>query len=207
MIGRSKSLNDLGSTQSNDSFNQLVSVKAPKSRHYNGGSCSLQNRLSTAVLEKNEGYGYLSKQRRNKRGNIARVDQYPSHSTNHGIKRKKKADELNKAELWDPHSDLPPDLLHCRYLGDIWILLSSMLSCSTDLQKENIQLALNSAEWNGFHHKCRSSFIRYHRSSQGKDFKAFAPIICKRKELYIVKNPGMFNFIWKLLDENGHNLH
>ncbi|XP_076103302.1 uncharacterized protein LOC143072308 [Mytilus galloprovincialis] len=60
MIGRSKSLNDLGSTQSNESFNQLVSVKAPKSRHY-GGSCSLQNRLSSAVLQKNEGYGYLSK--------------------------------------------------------------------------------------------------------------------------------------------------
>ncbi|CAG2205334.1 unnamed protein product [Mytilus edulis] len=32
MIGRSNSLNDLGSTQSNESFNQLVSVKAPKSR-------------------------------------------------------------------------------------------------------------------------------------------------------------------------------
>ncbi|CAG2250117.1 unnamed protein product [Mytilus edulis] len=60
MIGRSNSLNDLGSTQSNESFNQLVSVKAPKSRHY-GGSCSLQNRLSAAVLQKNEGYGYLSK--------------------------------------------------------------------------------------------------------------------------------------------------
>ncbi|XP_063448530.1 uncharacterized protein LOC134728061 [Mytilus trossulus] len=60
MIGRSNSLNDLGYTQSNESFNQLVSVKAPKSRHY-GGSCSLQNRLSAAVLQKNEGYGYLSK--------------------------------------------------------------------------------------------------------------------------------------------------
>ncbi|VDI58597.1 Hypothetical predicted protein [Mytilus galloprovincialis] len=58
-----------------------------------------------------------------------------------------------------------------------------MLSCSTDLQKENIQLAINSAEWNGFHHKCGSSFIRYHRSSQGKDFKAFvqlAPFVVKR---------------------------
>ncbi|XP_071157827.1 uncharacterized protein [Mytilus edulis] len=114
---------------------------------------------------------------------LQEVDQYPSHSTIHGIKRKKKADELNKAELWDPHRDLPPDLLHCRYLGDISILLSSMLSCSTDLQKENIQLAINSAEWNGFHHKCGSSFIRYHRSSQGKDFKAFvqlAPFVVKR---------------------------
>ncbi|XP_052071133.1 uncharacterized protein LOC127709568 [Mytilus californianus] len=60
MIGRSNSLNDLRSTQSNKSFNQLVSVKAPKSRHY-GGSCSLQNRLSAAVLQKHEGYGYLSK--------------------------------------------------------------------------------------------------------------------------------------------------
>ncbi|CAC5403278.1 unnamed protein product [Mytilus coruscus] len=32
MIGWSNSLNELGSTQSNESFNQLVSVKAPKSR-------------------------------------------------------------------------------------------------------------------------------------------------------------------------------
>lgn len=28
-------------------------------RHY-GGSCSLENRLSAAVLQKNEGYSYLS---------------------------------------------------------------------------------------------------------------------------------------------------
>ncbi|VDI29330.1 Hypothetical predicted protein [Mytilus galloprovincialis] len=60
MISRSESITDLGSTQANESFNQLVSVKAPKARHY-GGSCSLQNRLSAAVLQKNEGYGYLSK--------------------------------------------------------------------------------------------------------------------------------------------------
>ncbi|VDI81031.1 Hypothetical predicted protein [Mytilus galloprovincialis] len=53
MISRSESITDLGSTQANESFNQLVSVKAPKARHY-GGSCTLQNRLSAAVLQKNE---------------------------------------------------------------------------------------------------------------------------------------------------------
>ncbi|CAG2205253.1 unnamed protein product [Mytilus edulis] len=62
---------------------------------------------------------------------LKEVDQYPSHSTNHGIKRKKKADELNKAELWDPHRDLPPDLLHCRYL-DIAILHAQLLHRFTE---------------------------------------------------------------------------
>ncbi|CAG2193325.1 unnamed protein product [Mytilus edulis] len=88
------------------------------------------------------------KQRRNKRGNIARVDQYPSHSTNHGIKRKKKADELNKAELWDPHSDLPPDLLHCRYL-DITFLHAQLLHRFTEGIKHtcnNLLFDLNTGE-------------------------------------------------------------
>ncbi|CAC5399333.1 unnamed protein product [Mytilus coruscus] len=57
---RSNAISELGSTQANESFNQMASSKAPKSRHY-GGSCSLKNRLSAAVLQKNEGYSYLPK--------------------------------------------------------------------------------------------------------------------------------------------------
>ncbi|VDI30256.1 Hypothetical predicted protein [Mytilus galloprovincialis] len=50
---QSKAIAELGSTQANESFNQMASSKAPKSRHY-GGSCSLKNRLSAAVLKKNQ---------------------------------------------------------------------------------------------------------------------------------------------------------
>ncbi|XP_069102792.1 uncharacterized protein [Argopecten irradians] len=58
--GRAKSLLELGSTQANENFNQMVSSKAPKSRHY-GGSSSLINRVSATVLQKNEGQTYLTK--------------------------------------------------------------------------------------------------------------------------------------------------
>ncbi|XP_063420996.1 uncharacterized protein LOC134706199 isoform X2 [Mytilus trossulus] len=64
-------------------------------------------------------------------------------------------------------------MLHCIYLGEVSILLKCMLSRCTDLQKENLQLALNAANWKGFHHKCGEKFIKYHKSSQGKDFRSF----------------------------------
>ena len=46
------------STQANQSFNQLVSTKSPKARHYSG-SASLSFRVAASVNQKNEGYGYL----------------------------------------------------------------------------------------------------------------------------------------------------
>ncbi|XP_061171364.1 uncharacterized protein LOC133180923 [Saccostrea echinata] len=57
---RTENLSKLGSTQANESFNNLVATKAPKSRNY-GGSYSLEQRLSAALLQKNEGYSYLRK--------------------------------------------------------------------------------------------------------------------------------------------------
>ena len=46
------------STQANERFNQLVSTKSPKARHYRG-SASLSFRVAASVNQKNEGYGYL----------------------------------------------------------------------------------------------------------------------------------------------------
>ncbi|CAC5394753.1 unnamed protein product [Mytilus coruscus] len=57
---RAGTLQNMGSTQGNENFNQIVASKAPKSRFY-GGSSSLSNRLSASVLQKNEGYTWLSK--------------------------------------------------------------------------------------------------------------------------------------------------
>ncbi|XP_069140835.1 uncharacterized protein [Argopecten irradians] len=57
---RSEHLTELGSTQQNENFNQIVATKAPKSRHY-GGSTSLMNRVAASVLQKNEGHSYLKK--------------------------------------------------------------------------------------------------------------------------------------------------
>ncbi|XP_033725277.1 uncharacterized protein LOC117315239 [Pecten maximus] len=57
---RARNLLHLGSTQANENFNQMVSSKAPKARHY-GGSSSLMNRVSATVLQKNEGHSYLAK--------------------------------------------------------------------------------------------------------------------------------------------------
>ncbi|XP_076082975.1 uncharacterized protein LOC143054015 [Mytilus galloprovincialis] len=57
---QSKKLSKLASSQANESFNHTVSTKAAKNKHYSGSS-SLNYRVSAAVLQKNEGYGYVSK--------------------------------------------------------------------------------------------------------------------------------------------------
>ncbi|CAC5366348.1 unnamed protein product [Mytilus coruscus] len=57
---RANTLQNIGSTQANENFNHIVASKAPKSRSY-GASSSLSNRLSASVLQKNEGYTWLSK--------------------------------------------------------------------------------------------------------------------------------------------------
>ncbi|XP_062614819.1 uncharacterized protein LOC134276600 [Saccostrea cucullata] len=57
---RIPNMRNLGSTQSNENFNNMVATKAPKNRHY-CGSFSLKSRISAAVLQKNEGHSYLTK--------------------------------------------------------------------------------------------------------------------------------------------------
>lgn len=49
----------MGSTQANENFNNIVASKAPKNRSY-GNTCSLANRVSAAVLQKNNGFTYVN---------------------------------------------------------------------------------------------------------------------------------------------------
>ena len=53
-------LADLQSTQANESMNQMIARKAPKSHHYSGSE-SLNFRVSSAVAQKNEGFAYVTK--------------------------------------------------------------------------------------------------------------------------------------------------
>ena len=53
-VQQSESLANLGSTQANESFNNLVSQKAPKRLHFSGSS-SLKFRVDASVTQKNEG--------------------------------------------------------------------------------------------------------------------------------------------------------
>lgn len=57
---RASELICMGSTQANENFNNIVASKAPKNRSY-GNTCSLANRVSAAVLQKNIGFTYVSK--------------------------------------------------------------------------------------------------------------------------------------------------
>ena len=50
----------LSSSQANESFNNTVASKAPKSRHYSESS-SLQYHICASVSQKNEGYTYMTK--------------------------------------------------------------------------------------------------------------------------------------------------
>ncbi|XP_053382000.1 uncharacterized protein LOC123527843 [Mercenaria mercenaria] len=56
---KAKHLLKIGSTQPNESFNMTVASKAPKSTFY-GGSDSLNFRVASAVLQKNEGKTYVA---------------------------------------------------------------------------------------------------------------------------------------------------
>ena len=53
-------LADLQSTQANESLNQMIARKAPKSLHYSSSE-SLNYRVSSAIAQKNEGLAYVSK--------------------------------------------------------------------------------------------------------------------------------------------------
>ncbi|XP_062619911.1 uncharacterized protein LOC134281467 [Saccostrea cucullata] len=50
----------LDSSNPNESFNNILRSKAPKDKHYSESS-SLSHRISAAVCQKNEGYGYVAK--------------------------------------------------------------------------------------------------------------------------------------------------
>lgn len=54
----------MGSTQANENCNNIVASKAPKNRSY-GNTCSLANRVSAAVLQKNNGFTYVNQWRCN----------------------------------------------------------------------------------------------------------------------------------------------
>ncbi|CAC5375466.1 unnamed protein product [Mytilus coruscus] len=67
---------NLGSTQSNESFNNSAASFASKNR-FNGGTKSLKARVSSAVMQKNEGYGFLSKKLKdNQRESVKEGDTY-----------------------------------------------------------------------------------------------------------------------------------
>ncbi|CAC5422264.1 unnamed protein product [Mytilus coruscus] len=82
---RSNAISELGSTQANESFSQMASSKAPKSR------------LSAAVLQKNEGYSYLPKV--NEASNLSPGDFTTSLTSKMDAKRKKRKQAANKKEI------------------------------------------------------------------------------------------------------------
>lgn len=49
-----------GTTQRNESFNQMVASKVPKNRHYSSTE-SLDIRIGAAVAAKNVGHSYINK--------------------------------------------------------------------------------------------------------------------------------------------------
>ncbi|XP_076110691.1 uncharacterized protein LOC143079310 isoform X2 [Mytilus galloprovincialis] len=90
-IERADRLLNLGSTQSNESFNNSVASFAPKNRFY-GGTKSLKARVSSAVMQKNEGYGWLSKV--NKNSLLS-----PGHLTIlHGIRKDRRRKQIRKTQ-------------------------------------------------------------------------------------------------------------
>ncbi|XP_063406005.1 uncharacterized protein LOC134689966 [Mytilus trossulus] len=90
-IERADRLLNLGSTQSNESFNNSVASFAPKNRFY-GGTKSLKAMVSSAVMQKNEGYGWLSKV--NKKSLLS-----PGHLTIlHGIRKDRRRKLIRKTQ-------------------------------------------------------------------------------------------------------------
>ncbi|XP_071150116.1 uncharacterized protein [Mytilus edulis] len=59
IVPQSDKLSKLGSSQADESVNNIIASKAPKTKHFSSSS-SLNYRVSSAVLQKNEGYHYIS---------------------------------------------------------------------------------------------------------------------------------------------------
>ncbi|CAG2242598.1 unnamed protein product [Mytilus edulis] len=55
----SEKLSHLGSSQGNESLNNMIALKAPKAKHF-GGSESLAFRVASGVAQKNEGRSYIT---------------------------------------------------------------------------------------------------------------------------------------------------
>lgn len=54
----SHKLANCGSSQGNESLNQIIALKAPKAKHF-GSSQSLPFRVCVGVIQKNEGRSYI----------------------------------------------------------------------------------------------------------------------------------------------------
>ncbi|XP_052074205.1 uncharacterized protein LOC127712054 [Mytilus californianus] len=54
-----RKLASLSSSQANENFNNMLAAKAPKAKHYSS-SASLGYRVDSSILQKNEGYAYVS---------------------------------------------------------------------------------------------------------------------------------------------------
>jgi hypothetical protein len=57
---KSDRLIHIGSSQANESLNQIISTKVPKAKHF-GGSESLNFRVAAGVAQKNVGRKYITK--------------------------------------------------------------------------------------------------------------------------------------------------
>ncbi|CAC5369686.1 unnamed protein product [Mytilus coruscus] len=78
-IERADRLLNLGSTQSNRKFQTTVLLVLPQKNRFYGGTKSLKARVSSAVMQKNEGYGWLSKSKKlkdNQRETVKEGDTY-----------------------------------------------------------------------------------------------------------------------------------
>jgi len=49
----------LSSSQANENLNNMIAAKAPKAKHYSSSS-SLGYRVDSTIVQKNEGYAYVS---------------------------------------------------------------------------------------------------------------------------------------------------
>lgn len=62
LMNQAKKLANLSGSQANESLNNTIASKAPKAKHYSASaSQNYMYRVGTAVLQKNEGYSYVSK--------------------------------------------------------------------------------------------------------------------------------------------------
>lgn len=93
----------LGSTKANESFNNIVASKAPKSRHYSASE-SFNYRLRAAVCPKNTGHSYLSKAFKTKRLSprkslVIRARKLQKQRPQRQIREAKKAFKLRRLQL------------------------------------------------------------------------------------------------------------
>ncbi|XP_069135615.1 uncharacterized protein [Argopecten irradians] len=140
---KANELDSLGSTQYNESFNHMVSSKAPKRLFY-GGSESLKTRVSATVCQKNDGYKYISELNKRCKMSPGKYTIKFASKLMHSLQKRQKKQsqqEFKRRRLELKHERSSKDATHSVLEGDTYDSKIGLELDEGDIDIEDINIS------------------------------------------------------------------